>query len=55
MQADETDLAVVVAQQDLQRAWRVLSEMVGKPSLSIARLEGNFDINRVILRTFCKG
>jgi outer membrane protein, heavy metal efflux system len=43
VEEDEADLAVITAQQDQQRAWRVLSAVVGRPALPLARLEGNFE------------
>jgi cobalt-zinc-cadmium efflux system outer membrane protein len=43
VEADEADLAVVNAQQDQQRAWRVLSAVVGRPTMPMARLEGNIE------------
>ena len=43
VEADEADLAVVSAEQDQKRAWRVLAAVVGKPELALTRLEGNFE------------
>jgi cobalt-zinc-cadmium efflux system outer membrane protein len=43
VEADEADLAVITAQQDQQRAWRVLSAVVGRPTMPLALLEGNFE------------
>lgn len=43
VEADETDLAVIVAEQDRRRAWRVLSAVVGKPAMPLAELQGNLD------------
>jgi outer membrane protein, heavy metal efflux system len=43
LEADESDLAVITAQQDQQRAWRVLSAVVGRPTMPLALLEGNFE------------
>jgi outer membrane protein, heavy metal efflux system len=43
VEADEADLAVISAQQDQQGAWRVLSAVVGRPTMPLARLEGNFE------------
>jgi cobalt-zinc-cadmium efflux system outer membrane protein len=43
VEADEADLAVITAQQDQQRAWRVLSAVVGRPTMALAHLEGNFE------------
>ena len=43
VEADEADLAVITAQQDQQRAWRVLSAVVGRPTMPLAVLQGNFE------------
>jgi outer membrane protein, heavy metal efflux system len=43
VEADEAELAVISAQQDQQRAWRVLSAIVGSPTMPLARLEGNLE------------
>jgi len=43
VEADEADLAVISAQQDQQRAWRVLSAVVGRPAMPLTLLEGNFE------------
>jgi outer membrane protein, heavy metal efflux system len=43
VEADQADLAVIAAQQDQQRAWRVLSAVVGMPAMPLARLEGSLD------------
>jgi cobalt-zinc-cadmium efflux system outer membrane protein len=43
VEADEVDLAVITAQQDQQRAWRVLSAVVGRPAMPLALLEGNLE------------
>ena len=43
VEADEADLAVISAQQDQQRAWRVLSAVVGKPTMPLAHLESNLE------------
>src|ERR1700739_1603038 len=43
VEADEEDLAVISAQQDQQRAWRVLSAVVGRPMMPLAVLQGNFE------------
>jgi outer membrane protein, heavy metal efflux system len=43
LEADESDLAVITARQDQQRAWRVLSAVVGRPTMPLALLEGNFE------------
>jgi cobalt-zinc-cadmium efflux system outer membrane protein len=43
VEADEADLAVLVAEQEQRRAWRVLSAVVGKPAMALEQLEGNLD------------
>jgi outer membrane protein, heavy metal efflux system len=43
VEADEADLAVITAQQDQQRAWRVLSAVVGMPTMPLAHLEGDLE------------
>jgi outer membrane protein, heavy metal efflux system len=43
VEADEADLAIVTAEQEQQRAWRVLAAVVGKPDLPLARLHANFE------------
>ena len=43
VEADEADLAVIAAEQDQQRAWRVLTAAVGKPAMVLTRLEGNLE------------
>jgi cobalt-zinc-cadmium efflux system outer membrane protein len=43
VEADEADLAVVAAQQEQQRAWRVLTAVVGKPDLALTHLQGNLE------------
>ena len=43
VEADEADMAVIVAQQDQQRAWRVLSAVVGRPTMPLAVLDGNLE------------
>ena len=43
VEADEADLAVIAAEQDQQRAWRVLTAVVGKPTMALTRLEGNLE------------
>ena len=43
VEADEEDLAVISAQQDQQRAWRVLSAVVGSPTMPLAVLQENFE------------
>jgi cobalt-zinc-cadmium efflux system outer membrane protein len=43
VEQDEADLAVVAAQQDQQRAWRVLSVIVGNPAMPLAHLDGDLE------------
>jgi outer membrane protein, heavy metal efflux system len=43
VEADEADLAIVTAEQEQQRAWRVLAAVVGKPDLPLASLHANFE------------
>jgi outer membrane protein, heavy metal efflux system len=43
VEADEADLAMISAQQDQRRAWRVLAAVVGRPAMSLARLDGNLE------------
>ncbi len=43
VEADEADLAVIAAEQDQLRAWRVLTAVVGKPTMMMAKLEGNLE------------
>ena len=43
VEADEADLAVIAAEQDQQRAWRVLTAAVGTPAMALTRLEGNLE------------
>lgn len=43
VEADEADLAAVVAEQDQRRAWRVLAAVVGNPAMPLAELEGKLD------------
>lgn len=43
VEADEADLAVIAAEQDQLRAWRVLTAVVGKPAMTMAKLEGNLE------------
>ena len=43
VEADEADLEVITAQQDQQRAWRVMSAVIGRPTMPLAILEGNFE------------
>ena len=41
VEADDADLAVGVARQDQQRAWRVLVAVAGRPAMPLANLQGN--------------
>ena len=43
VEADEADLAIVSAEQEQQRAWRVLAAVVGKADLPLARLNGSLE------------
>jgi outer membrane protein, heavy metal efflux system len=43
VEADEADLAVIAAEQDQLRAWRVLTSVVGKPAMELTKLEGNLE------------
>jgi cobalt-zinc-cadmium efflux system outer membrane protein len=43
VEADEADLAVLAAEQDQLRAWRVLTSVVGKPAMELATLAGNLE------------
>ena len=43
VEADEADLAVIAAEQEEQRAWRVLTAVVGKPGMELTTLAGNLD------------
>jgi outer membrane protein, heavy metal efflux system len=43
VEADEADLAVIAAEQEQQRAWRVLTSVVGKPSMELTTLAGNLE------------
>ena len=43
VEADEADLAVIMSEQDQQRAWRVLAAVVGKPELPLTTLAGNLE------------
>jgi cobalt-zinc-cadmium efflux system outer membrane protein len=44
VEADEAQLALVSAQQDEQRAWRVLAATVGQPLLPLTPLQGNLEM-----------
>lgn len=59
VEADQAALAVLTEQQEQQRAWRVLSAVVGQPELPLARLAGNLadlpDVNAAeILQTILR-
>jgi outer membrane protein, heavy metal efflux system len=43
VEADEADLAVIAAEQEQRRAWRVLTSVVGKPSMEFTKLVGNLE------------
>ena len=43
VEADEADLAVIGAEQDQLRAWRVLTSVVGKPAMELTALAGNLE------------
>jgi outer membrane protein, heavy metal efflux system len=43
VEADEADLAVIAAEQEQQRAWRVLTSVVGKPSMKLTTLAGDLE------------
>jgi len=43
VEEDEANVAVITAQQDQQRAWGVLAAVVGRPTMALARLEGNLE------------
>jgi outer membrane protein, heavy metal efflux system len=43
VEAQQADLAVVMAQQNQQRAWKELATVVGNPHLPLMRLEGNLE------------
>src|ERR1700676_669186 len=43
VEADEADLAVIAAEQEQQRAWRVLTAVVGKPAMELTTLAGNLE------------
>ena len=43
VEADEADLAVIGAEQDQLRAWRVLTSAVGKPAMELTTLAGNLE------------
>ncbi len=43
VEADEADLAVIAAEQDQLRAWRVLTSVVGKPLMELTKVVGNLE------------
>ena len=43
VEQDEADLAVIMSQQEQQRAWRVLAAVVGRPELPLAMLAGGLE------------
>jgi cobalt-zinc-cadmium efflux system outer membrane protein len=43
VEADQADLAVIMSEQDQQRAWRVLAAVIGKPELPLQALAGNLE------------
>jgi outer membrane protein, heavy metal efflux system len=43
VEADEADLAVIAAEQEQQRAWRVLTSVVGKPAMELTTLAGDLE------------
>jgi cobalt-zinc-cadmium efflux system outer membrane protein len=43
VEADEADLAVIAAEQEQQRAWRVLTSVVGKPAMELTNLAGDLE------------
>jgi cobalt-zinc-cadmium efflux system outer membrane protein len=43
VEADQADLDVITAEQQQQKIWLVLAATVGKPGLSLTRLEGNLE------------
>jgi cobalt-zinc-cadmium efflux system outer membrane protein len=43
VEADQADLNVITAEQQQQKIWFVLAATVGKPELSLTRLEGNLE------------
>jgi len=43
VEADEADLAVIAAELEQQRAWRVLTAVVGKPAMELTTLMGNLE------------
>src|SRR5579883_1592891 len=43
VEADEADVAVITAEQEQERAWRVLAAVVGKPELPLTPLVGDLE------------
>jgi outer membrane protein, heavy metal efflux system len=43
VEQQQANVSVRVAEQNLQASWRVLAAVVGKPNLSVARLEGDLE------------
>lgn len=43
VEADEAEMAVVMAEQEQQRAWRVLASVVGRPELPLTTLFGDLE------------
>ena len=43
VEAEQADLAVIMAEQNQQRAWKELATVVGNPHLHLMRLEGNLE------------
>jgi cobalt-zinc-cadmium efflux system outer membrane protein len=43
VEADQADVAVIIFQEEQQRAWRVLAAVVGKPELPLTALIGDLD------------
>ena len=43
VESDEADLAVIKAQEEQQRAWRVLAAVVGRPELPLTTLSGDLE------------
>ncbi len=43
VEADQSELAVIAAEQSQQRVWKALAANVGNPSLPLSRLEGNLE------------
>jgi cobalt-zinc-cadmium efflux system outer membrane protein len=43
VEAEQADLAIIMAAQNQQRAWKELATVVGNPHLHLMRLEGNLE------------